>query len=172
MASLSPSPARFHHLQMASLSPFPQLYFDECKFTGTLVSNPLLPSSRERQTCQSNSSGSRRLNRGNCCTPKFSLQYSSRFIKNHLQNSPRVAQCKGLLNSQNQGFDYDKENEGSKGPIKSHMPTNMVKHPHTKFQDLQHKIAQSKTLIAQQSTAGAKWLFDSQKFKFLVNISF
>ena len=43
------------------------------------------------------------------------------------------------------------------------MPINMVKHPHAKFQDLQHKIAQSKTLIALQSTVGAKWSFDSQK---------
>ena len=52
------------------------------------------------------------------------------------------------------------------------MPTNMFKHPHAKFQALQHKIAQSKTLIAQQSTAGAKWSFDSQKSRFLVNILF
>ena len=37
------------HLQMASLSPFPQLCFDEHKFMGTLVSNHLLPSSHERQ---------------------------------------------------------------------------------------------------------------------------
>ena len=36
-------------LQMASLSPFPQLHFNECKFTGTLVSNHLLPLSHERQ---------------------------------------------------------------------------------------------------------------------------
>ena len=63
------------HLQMESLSPFPQLCFDECKFLGTLVSNHLLPSSRERQNCQSNSSGLRILNRGNCCTPKFSLPF-------------------------------------------------------------------------------------------------
>ena len=61
---------------MTSLSPFSQLYFDKCKFTGTLVSNPLLPSSHERQTRQSNSSGSRRLNRGSCCTPKFALPFS------------------------------------------------------------------------------------------------
>ena len=46
------------------------------------------------------------------------------------------------------------------------MPTNMVKHPHSKFQDFQHKIAQSKTLIALQSTVGTKWSFDSQKSKF------
>ena len=63
------------NLQMESLSPFPQLHFDECKFTGTLVSNLLLPSSHERKTRQSNFSGSRRLNRGSCCTPKFSLSF-------------------------------------------------------------------------------------------------
>ena len=34
--------------RMASLSPFPQLHSDECKFTGTLVSNHLLPLSHER----------------------------------------------------------------------------------------------------------------------------
>ena len=37
-------------LKMASLSPFPQLHFIECKFMGTLVSNHRLPSSRERQS--------------------------------------------------------------------------------------------------------------------------
>ena len=74
-------------LQMTSLSPFPQLRFDECKFTGTLVSNPLLPSSRERQTCQSNSSGSRRFNRGNCCTPKFSLSFHQHFSLHDSWNS-------------------------------------------------------------------------------------
>ena len=52
------------------------------------------------------------------------------------------------------------------------MPTNMVKHPHIKFQDIQHKNCTVKTLIALQSTVGAKWSFGSQKFKFLVNISF
>ena len=86
MASLSPSPARFYHLQMESLSPFPESYSDECKFMGTLVSNPLLPSSRERQTCQSNSSGSRKLNRGNYCTPKFSLTFFHK--KSQLQAFP------------------------------------------------------------------------------------
>ena len=79
MESLSPSPAKLFHLQMASLSPFPHLCFGECNFTGTLVSNLLLPSSRERQTCQSKSSGSRRLNRGNCCTQKFSLSFPQHF---------------------------------------------------------------------------------------------
>ena len=36
-----------------------------------------------------------------CCTPKFALPYSSRNCQIMLQNSPRVAQCKSLLNSQN-----------------------------------------------------------------------
>ena len=40
---------------------------------------------------------------------------------------------------------------------------NIVKHPYAKFQDSQHQNVQSKTLIASQSTAGAKWSFDSQK---------
>ena len=85
MASLSPSPDKIlSHLQMASLSPSPNGIFKpipstitspSANFLGTLVSNLLLPSSRERQTCQSNSSGSRRLNRGNCCTPKFALVF-------------------------------------------------------------------------------------------------
>ena len=41
----------------------------------------------------------------------------------------------------------DKEVEVSKGLNKPHMPINILKHPYAKFQDLQHKIAQSKTLI-------------------------
>ena len=36
-------------LQMESLRPFPQLYFDGCKFMDTLVSNHPLPSSHERK---------------------------------------------------------------------------------------------------------------------------
>ena len=85
MASLSPSPDKImSHPQMASLSPSPNGIFKpipsnyaltSANFLGTLVSNLLLPSSRERKTCQSNSSGSRRLNRGNCCTPKFALSF-------------------------------------------------------------------------------------------------
>ena len=105
MASTSPSPTRYNHLQMASLSPSPDKILSHphmaslspspngifkpipsnyaltsANFLGTLVSNLLLTSSRERQTCQSNSSGSRRLNRGNCCTPKFALSLFSQEI--------------------------------------------------------------------------------------------
>ena len=61
---------------MASLSPFTStITSPSANFLGTLVSNLLLPSSHERQNCQSNSSGPRRLNRGNCCTPKFALAF-------------------------------------------------------------------------------------------------
>ena len=62
--------------------------------------NHLPPSDHERHASQSTSSGLRRLNRGNCCTPKFSLPYSSRFIKNHpqmAQDFSRVAQSRCLL---------------------------------------------------------------------------
>ena len=78
---------------MASLSPFPQLCFDEWKFLGTLVSNHLLPSSREQQNCQSNSSGSRRLNRGSCCTPKFSLSFYQYFPHKILWTQDRIRVC-------------------------------------------------------------------------------
>ena len=55
--------------------------------------NHLLPSDYERHVSQSASSGLRRLNRGNCYTPKFALPYSSRNCQAKLQNSPRVVQC-------------------------------------------------------------------------------
>ena len=95
MASLSPSPDKILSHQMASLSPSPNGIFKpipsiatspSANFLGTLVSNLLLPSSRERQTCQSNSSGSRRLNRGNCCTPKFALLFYHK--KSQLRDFP------------------------------------------------------------------------------------
>ena len=83
------------HLQMAYFIPFPQLHFDKCKFTGTLVSNHLLPSSRERQTRQSNSSGSRRLNRGSCCTPKFFLSFYQDSSHKTLWTQDRIKVCSG-----------------------------------------------------------------------------
>ena len=94
MASLSPSPDKIlSPLQMASLSPSPNgiskpipasIVLTSANLRGTLVSNLLLPSRRERQTCQSNSSGARRLNRGNCCTPKFSLSFLQYFLTTRL----------------------------------------------------------------------------------------
>ena len=95
MASLSPSPMTFRHLlQMASVNPFPILPTSstisviscECKFLGTLVFNHLPPSDHERHASQSTSSGLRRLNRGNCCTPKCSLSFHSR----HASRGPQL----------------------------------------------------------------------------------
>ena len=42
----------------------------------------------------------------------------------------------------------------------------IVKHLHVKFQGSQGQVAQSKALIASQSTVGVKWSFGSQKSKF------
>ena len=90
-----PIPRQILSHQMASLSPSPNGIFKpihltvtstSANFLGTLVSNLLLPSSHERQTCQSNSSCSRRLNRGNCCTPKFALAFFHK--KSQLQAFP------------------------------------------------------------------------------------
>ena len=89
MASLSPSLTVFCHLfQMASVSLFPILITnnvtsDECKFWGTLVFNHLRPSDHKRPTSQSTSSSLRRLNRGSCCTPKFSLSYFPKIFLLH-----------------------------------------------------------------------------------------
>ena len=75
---------------MASLSPFTSTVMSpSANFLGTFVSNLLLPPSRERQTCQSNSSGSRRVNRGNCCTPKFALAFYHK--KSQLQAFPKFS---------------------------------------------------------------------------------
>ena len=77
MASLSPS--SIIDFQMESIIPFPispiSITSCECKFLGTLVFNHLPPSDHKRQTSQSTSSDLRRLNRGNCCTLKFSLSF-------------------------------------------------------------------------------------------------
>ena len=69
---------------MESISPFPNQYIIGCKFLGTLVFNHLSPSSHERRIRQSHSSGSRRLNRGSCCTPKFALSFLKNFITRFL----------------------------------------------------------------------------------------
>src|SRR4051812_35065257 len=51
------------------------------KFQGISVFNRLLPLDHDRQTCLSDSSGFRRLNRGSCHTPKFALPISSSIIQ-------------------------------------------------------------------------------------------
>src|SRR3954471_10612119 len=63
---------------VASLSPFPmELFPDTRKFQGISVFNHLLPLDHDRQTCLSDSSGLKRLNRGSCHTPKFAPLFSS-----------------------------------------------------------------------------------------------
>ena len=58
--------------------------------------NHLPPSSHEWQNYQSNSSGVRRLNRGSCCTPKFSLSFykGSPWIPGLLPSSFQALNCK------------------------------------------------------------------------------
>ena len=77
------------HLQQRSLTspngifkPIPytiNYHILECKFLGTLVSNHLPPSSHEWRIRQSNSSGLRRLSRGNCVLQNL----PSHFLKGH-----------------------------------------------------------------------------------------
>ena len=76
--------------------------------------------------------------------PKICPPIFFKKLPNQAAKFPKGCTVKGLLYSQDQGLCSDQGVEVSKGLIKSHMPTNMVKHPHIKFQYIQHKIAQSK----------------------------
>ena len=66
--------------------------------------NHLPPSDYERHVSQSASSGVRRLNRGNCCTPKFALPYSSRNCQVMLQRFPRGCTVQGPPKQSKLGF--------------------------------------------------------------------
>ena len=105
MASLSASPKILRHIHHGNLSPSPKILCQlpngickpipditkssitsyKCKFLGTLVFNHLAPSDHERQTSQSTSSSLRRLNKGSCCTPKFSLSFLKTFSHKDFQ---------------------------------------------------------------------------------------
>ena len=79
--------------------------------------NHLPPSDYERHASQSTSSGLRRLNKGNCCTPKFALPYSSRFAKDHASKSLKGCTVQWPPNSQKLGFWFWQRNwsfQGSK----------------------------------------------------------
>ena len=57
-------------------------FIKECKFSGSFVFNPLQPWTLE--SCRhSRLSGLRRLNRGNCCTPKFTFLLRLMFHHKH-----------------------------------------------------------------------------------------
>src|ERR1051325_11369077 len=86
---------------MASISPFPCIINQRRVqiFRCTRVFNHLLPPGHERQACQSNPSSTRRLNRGNCHTPKFSLLLLKTFHTPILKDSSRVDQTNPLLDN-------------------------------------------------------------------------
>src|ERR1051325_9611591 len=93
---------------MASVSPFQRVinrrsYFIQQRvqiFRCTRVFNHLLLAGHERQACQSNPSSTRRLNRGNCYTPKFSLLLLKTFHISILKDFTRVDQINPLLSNQ------------------------------------------------------------------------
>src|ERR1051325_1465007 len=74
-------------------------------FKCTRVFNHLLPSGHERKAYQSNPSGTRRLNRGNCHTPKFPLLLLKIIHNSILKDVTRVDQKNPLLSNQSKlGF--------------------------------------------------------------------
>src|ERR1043165_9019174 len=96
-------------LQMASISPFQHIINQQRVqiFRCTRVFNHLLPSGHERQACQSNSSSTRILNRGNCHTPKFSLLLLKAFHISMLKDFTRADQTNPLLSNQSKlGFGH------------------------------------------------------------------
>src|ERR1051325_8448095 len=106
---------------MASVSPFQRVinrrsYFIQQRvqiFKCTRVFNHLLLSGHERQACQSNPSSTRRLNRGNCYTPKFSLPLLKTFHISILKDFTRVDQINPLLSNQPKlGFGHSQINVG------------------------------------------------------------
>src|SRR3954470_10381860 len=58
--------------------------------------NHLLPLDHDRQTCLSDSSGLRRLNRGSCHTQKFALLYSSSMAIGSKDHSSHFLLIEGL----------------------------------------------------------------------------
>src|ERR1051325_3608701 len=94
---------------MATISPF-QCIINQQRmqiFRCARVFNHLLPSGYERQACQSNPSSTRRLNRGNCHTPKFALLLLKTFHISILKDFTRVDQTNPLLSNQPKlGFGY------------------------------------------------------------------
>src|ERR1051325_765011 len=87
---------------MATISPF-QCIINQQRmqiFRCARVFNHLLPSGHERKACQSNSSSTRRLNRGNCHTPKFVLLLLKTFHISILKDFTRVDQTNPLLSNQ------------------------------------------------------------------------
>src|ERR1043165_4358098 len=89
-------------LQMASISPFPHYQSNgECKLSGVLECSIIFYLQVTKgKACQSNPSSTRRLNRGTCHTPKFSLMFLKIFHTSMLKDSSRVDQTNSLLGNQ------------------------------------------------------------------------
>ena len=104
--------------------------------------NHLTHSDHERHASQSTSSGLRRLNRGNCCTPKFALPYSSRFAKSMLQNLPKGCTVQRPPNSQKLGFWFWQRNWSFQG-------SNQVPHAYKHGQASSYQVSR---LTAQNCT--------------------
>ena len=73
----------------------------ECKFSGVLECSIIFYLQVAKgKACQSNPSSTRRLNRGSCHTPKFSLLFLKTFHTSMLKDSSRVDQTNSLLDNQ------------------------------------------------------------------------
>src|ERR1051325_8819436 len=73
----------------------------ECKFSGVLECSIIFYLQVTKgKACQSNPSSTRRLNRGNCLSPKFALLFLKTFHTSMLKDFSRVDQTNSLLDNQ------------------------------------------------------------------------
>ena len=107
-----------------------------------------------------------------CCTPKFALPYSSRNCQVKASRFPKGCTVSEPPKQSKLGFCFWSRKW-------SFQRSNQVSHAYKYGQASSYQVSRHsaqnytvKTLIALQSIVGAKWSFDSQKFKFLVNMSF
>ena len=109
---------------------------------------------------------------GYCCTPKFALPYSSRIVKIKVTKFPQGCAAQLSPRQSKLGFEFWSSKWTFQGPNQASYAYKCGQVSSYQVSRLSAENCTVKTLIALQSTIGAKWSFGSQKFKFLVNISF
>ena len=115
---------------------------------------------------------SKKIEQGQLLYPKICPPIFFKKFPSHASKFPKGCTIQGPPKQSKLGFLFWSRKWSFQG-------SNQVPHAYKHGQASSYKVSRLsaqnctvKTLIALQSTVGAKWSFDSQKFKILVNISF